>query len=428
MANYSLIVGSKFSPFTYQELLQPALLATQAHQELENQYADLATKANVWEGLANEQTDPYAYNMYKKYSDDLKSQADILATQGLTLSSRKALAQMKSRYSSEITPIEQAFNARKAANEYRNTIRSKDATAIFRTPKYMSLDYFLKGNDADNTYISGKDVMSRIAAKAEVVGQALYKQLISDGKSPIEALNELIKGENSIIQKLYTDEAEALDMSTLDDNSKKQLSAYLNTGINSALSKVIDTEFMNAAQRDASERAWAQDKRAKKQYELNMAKFNLDMAESGYKYDENKKQYVPDETSPVWTKDEKGNLIKSKSTGTKSNTQGSRIPMLSNAVIIDKKGSSSDITDNTLLPKGYNIIVDDKGNMSYTNKENKDVPLSEEDKKKIKSVVKNEDYYKYYIFRKTKNGELIIIPNKIALIGASQSEVDYSDI
>ena len=99
MANYSLVVGSKFSPFTYQELLQPALMATQAHQDLENQYSELATKANIWEKLANEQTDSYAYKMYKEYSDDLEKQANQLATEGLSPKSRSGLLQMKERYS-----------------------------------------------------------------------------------------------------------------------------------------------------------------------------------------------------------------------------------------------------------------------------------------------------------------------------------------
>ena len=41
MANYSLVVNSKFRPFEYQELLAPVLMATQAHHELEDKYAEL---------------------------------------------------------------------------------------------------------------------------------------------------------------------------------------------------------------------------------------------------------------------------------------------------------------------------------------------------------------------------------------------------
>ena len=45
-ANY-IVINSKFKPFSYAEMLQPVQMATLAHQEIENEYADLATKANV---------------------------------------------------------------------------------------------------------------------------------------------------------------------------------------------------------------------------------------------------------------------------------------------------------------------------------------------------------------------------------------------
>ena len=96
MANYSLVVNSSFKPFSYQEMLSPVLMATQAHQELENQYGELATKANVWEEMANEQTDPYAYKMYKKYANDLEEQAGQLAREGLSAVSRRNMLNMKS--------------------------------------------------------------------------------------------------------------------------------------------------------------------------------------------------------------------------------------------------------------------------------------------------------------------------------------------
>ena len=72
-ANY-IVINSKFKPFSYAEMLQPVQMATLAHQEVENEYADLATKANVWDVMANEQTDPEAYRMYKNYADDLRNQ------------------------------------------------------------------------------------------------------------------------------------------------------------------------------------------------------------------------------------------------------------------------------------------------------------------------------------------------------------------
>lgn len=192
MANYSLIVGSKFSPFTYQELLQPALLATQAHQELESQYADLATKANVWEGLANEQTDPEAYSMYKKYSDDLQKQADLLAREGLNINSRKALANMKSRYSSEIVPIEQAYKTRQNQAEQQQQALLKDPTLMFsRRAATTSLSDYMRNPQLSYEIVSGADLSNRVAAQASSLASSL--QAYGEGR-PIDAYtNTFIK-------------------------------------------------------------------------------------------------------------------------------------------------------------------------------------------------------------------------------------------
>lgn len=112
MANYELVVNSKFQPFSFERYIQPYQIYGEAYKELENQYGELATKSNIWEEMANEQTDPYAYKMYKNYANDLKKQADQLAKEGLNASSRKGMLNMRARYAKEITPIEQAYAAR----------------------------------------------------------------------------------------------------------------------------------------------------------------------------------------------------------------------------------------------------------------------------------------------------------------------------
>ena len=174
MANYSLIVGSKYSPFTFDELLKPALLATKAHQELEAQYDDLTIKASAWEEMANKETDPYAYGLYSKYAEDLKAQADLLATKGLTPSSRKALLDMKGRYSKEITPIEEAYTTRqKLINEQREALL-RDNTLIFdKDYTTVSLDDIIRNPKTSYTPLSGKDIATRTAAMAKEAGAAI---------------------------------------------------------------------------------------------------------------------------------------------------------------------------------------------------------------------------------------------------------------
>lgn len=150
MANYSLILDTKFKPFSYAEMLAPVAAATQAHQALEEEYANLATKANVWEEMANEQADPYAYKMYKTFSDDLEARAEQLMKYGLNASSRKGMLDMRARYSKEIIPIENAYKRReKLVDEQRAAMLSNPTLFYQRDAASMSLDDFIKNPSLD---------------------------------------------------------------------------------------------------------------------------------------------------------------------------------------------------------------------------------------------------------------------------------------
>ena len=174
MANYSLIINSRYKPFSYQELLAPALMATQAHQDIETQYADLDTKASVWENMANEQTDPYAYKMYKRYSDDLRNAADQLAQSGLSPSSRQNMLKLKARYSQEITPIEQAYTARQKQAEQQQQALLQDPTLMLsRRASTTSLDDYIRNPQLGYESYSGK----LLTAQAATAAQALAKQM-----------------------------------------------------------------------------------------------------------------------------------------------------------------------------------------------------------------------------------------------------------
>lgn len=176
MANYSLVIGSKYSPFTFDELLKPALMATQAHMDLEEQYSDLAIKSSIWEEMANKETDPYAYNMYKQYSDDLRAQADILATQGLTPGSRKAMLNMKSRYSKEITPIENAYTRRRELANAQREAKGKDSTMLFDIDaSTLSLDDLIKNPELSYRNYSGAVLASQVGTAAKALAKEMQK-------------------------------------------------------------------------------------------------------------------------------------------------------------------------------------------------------------------------------------------------------------
>lgn len=192
MANYSLVVNSKFQPFSFERYIQPYQIYGQEYKAQEDALTELEIKANIWEGMADEQTDPEVYKIYKKYSDDLRAQADLLAREGLTPNSRRAISQMKGRYSSEIVPIENAYKTRQNQVEQQQQALLKDPTLMFsRRASTTSLSDYMRNPQLSYEVVSGADLSNRVAAQASSLASSL--QAYGEGK-PIDAYtNTFIK-------------------------------------------------------------------------------------------------------------------------------------------------------------------------------------------------------------------------------------------
>lgn len=174
MANYELVVNSKFQPFSFERYIQPYQIYGQAYKEVENTLGELDAKASVWEEMANEQTDPYAYKMYKTYANDLEEQAGQLAREGLNAASRRDMLNMRARYSKEIAPIEQAYAARQRQAEQQQQALLQDPTLMLsRRAATTSLDDYIKNPQLAYESYSGKLITAQVASAAA----ALSKQM-----------------------------------------------------------------------------------------------------------------------------------------------------------------------------------------------------------------------------------------------------------
>lgn len=177
MANYSLIINSKFKPFSYAEMLAPVQAATQAHQELESAYSELETKANIWDKMASETSDPKAHSIYKKYSDDLNEQASELAKNGLSPTSRQAMLNMKKRYTQDIIPIENAYTRRKELIDEQRKAMATDNTIRFDNDfRNISLDALMENPSLGYETLSGKDIAARTAAIASNYAKSIQNE------------------------------------------------------------------------------------------------------------------------------------------------------------------------------------------------------------------------------------------------------------
>lgn len=221
-ANY-LTIGSRFRPFSYDELITPIIAAEQEHQRIENEYADLAVKSNVWEEMANEQTDPYAYNMYKTYSNDLEKQADQLVREGLTPASRQNMLRMKQRYSSDIIPIEQAYKRRQELIDEQRKLLTQDNTLMFdRNASMLSLDDLIRNPQLTYQSYSGATLAKQVGTAAQnlakemrdnprkwrnILGNQYFETIMQKGYRPEEILQVLQDGPNAslILNKIVED-------------------------------------------------------------------------------------------------------------------------------------------------------------------------------------------------------------------------------
>lgn len=235
-ANY-IIVNSKFKPFSYAEMLQPVQMATAAHQEIENEYADLATKANVWDEMANEQTDPYAYKMYKTYSNDLEEQAGQLAREGLTPASRQNMLRMRQRYSSDIVPIEQAYKRRQELIDEQRKLLAQDNTLMFdRNASMLSLDDLIKNPQLTYQSYSGATLAKQVGTAAQnlakemrdnprkwrtILGNQYFETIMQKGYRPEEIIQVLQNDPNasSVLKGIVEDAVGSSNIASWGDAS-----------------------------------------------------------------------------------------------------------------------------------------------------------------------------------------------------------------
>lgn len=174
MANYNLVVNSTFKPFTYEDYIKPYEAYGKAYREVEDALSELDTKASIWEGMANKETDPEAYATYSKYAEDLRNQADILATKGLNGISRKLMLDMKKRYNSDIVPIENAYNTRKDLIDKQRAALDKDGTMLFDfDASTLSLDDLIKDPTKMYKSYSGATLASQVGTVAKTLADQL---------------------------------------------------------------------------------------------------------------------------------------------------------------------------------------------------------------------------------------------------------------
>lgn len=169
-----ITLNSVFKPFSFEDYIKPYQIYGEAYKEMENQYTDLSDKATILENLANSTQDQVEYQKYKSWSDDLKAQADQLATQGLSPSLRRSLMTTRNRYKNEISPIEDLYKKRDELIREQRDALLKDNSLLFNNNySEMSLGDFRNLQNQTYTPLSRDKITNDTAALVKSYAQSI---------------------------------------------------------------------------------------------------------------------------------------------------------------------------------------------------------------------------------------------------------------
>ena len=175
-SNYDFVIDSSFTPFTMQEMLVPFTAYKEAYEQDQAAYEDLTTKADVFKDLSQSLPEgSEARRIYEGYANDLKDQADNLTQNGLTMSGRSALRNLKRRYSGEIGMLDRANEALKKERELRRQMSAKDPSMLYAVnPEELNIDQFLGGKTPSLYGVSGTELYTKAAAASQAASKRQF--------------------------------------------------------------------------------------------------------------------------------------------------------------------------------------------------------------------------------------------------------------
>ena len=162
MANYSLVVNSRFKPFSFERYIQPLQIYGQAYKEQEESLNNLEMQANTIEAMINRARDVKAAERYDEYMKGLTAQAEALTTRGLSPAVRSAVNSLRGDYFSKIVPIQKAYETMtKQIEEQR---KYGDSRINEYNASELSIDDFLDNPEKSFRTIDRNALYTRSAA------------------------------------------------------------------------------------------------------------------------------------------------------------------------------------------------------------------------------------------------------------------------
>lgn len=323
-----VVINSRFTPLTYDEITRPLIEQTQAQEALENAYMEASDQASQIMAQANEQTDPIAYARLKNYSEALQQQAESLMRQGLNRNSRQSLINMRRRYNQDIVPVQNAVTRRNELMEERRKLRLTHPDML-QERDVISLDDLIRNPQMDlGSTLYGSDISKRAAALTSAIGRG--RQSVALGQN-LDKYTQTILSQSGLstaeIQAALAGDDSVLDKALSNLYSSTGVDSWSNQAAKDAVRGYIQEGAMNgvgqfsiATQRDAAaaRRDQLADQASDRAFRANMSGMIWDPTTKRYIQDPN---YTP-RTKTATVRTSNGDVISIESVGVHSKKYG----------------------------------------------------------------------------------------------------------
>lgn len=176
MANTYIVTNNKFKPYTFEEMLKPYQMYTEAYNKIEDELSNLDIMASdIASKLTDNPEDQELRKLYNEFNTELNNASNELATIGLTPQTRKKLSTLKSKYTEKLNPINEAYKAYAEDQKYLGRMAVEHPEILIEGYGNSVSDY-MGGRTPQMRSINTDDLMTQAMTIAKTQAARTYKQ------------------------------------------------------------------------------------------------------------------------------------------------------------------------------------------------------------------------------------------------------------
>jgi hypothetical protein len=235
---YDQVELARYTPLTFEEILKPAMMQRERHDQVEAALADNAAEVEkIGAILDANPADEALRERYNAYKSRLQAETDALLERGVNPVSVKNMHALRKDYHSQIAPVGVAAQLRGKDREAYNQMLARDPSLEAVDPGTRTLQHYLDNGMQSEPLqsISGRDIYRQVGEMVQGLSRADRATLGSISANPEfrRVLPDLLKiGGNDTLVNQYFQQHRDLGFSPADiENFRKTLANPILRGV-----------------------------------------------------------------------------------------------------------------------------------------------------------------------------------------------------